>query len=179
MILMTEISKEYAAALFALAREQNRGQEFYSALLSVQKELENIPEYVQILSAPNIPAQERCGLLEQAFAAVVPEYVLSFLKLLCEKGQIRLFSDCVKEYELLYQAFCKVSSARVVSAAELTEAEKRILQDELERISGHSVTAQYEIDGALIGGMVVYMDDTVIDGSLRTKLKELKEVMTE
>ncbi len=174
---MAELSKEYAAALFALAGEQNCEEEFFSALQLLQKEFDAAPEYAQILSAPNVPAKERCALLDQAFAETVPEYVLSLVKLMCEKGHIRLLGDCAKEYEFLYQAFSRTSSARVVSAVELTEDEKKVLQAKLETISKRKVTAQYEIDSALMGGLVIYMDDTVIDGSLRTKLKELKEVI--
>lgn len=174
---MKEISREYAQALFELAREQGGEQEFYSALLDMKKEFDAAPEYVQVLSSPNIPAQERCALLEQAFAGRLPEYVLSFVKLMCEKGHIQTFGDCVKEYEGLYHSFCSVVSVRVVSAVELNDSEKENLVAKLEKANACTVQAQYEVDSSLMGGIIIYMDDKIIDGSLRTKLKELKEVI--
>ena len=75
---------------------------------------------------------------------------------------------------MLYRALSKISTARVVSAVALTDEEKHTLVARLEKISGHTVVAQYDIDEGILGGIVVHMDDTVIDGSLRRKLKEIE-----
>lgn len=175
---MAEISKEYAAALFELAREQQSEEEIYSSLKGILSEFTAQPEYVQLLSSPDIPFSARRDMLEQAFGGKVPEYVLSFTELLCEHGHIESFSDCVNEYKLLYRAFRSVSSARIVSAVELTEEEKTAVIQKLEKLSGHRVKAQYRIDPSLIGGMVIHIDDKIIDGSIRTKIKEVKEVIS-
>ena len=174
---MTEISKEYAQALFELAKEQNSEKEFALALNTVAKELENAPEYAELLSSPNIPIDERKALIEQAFSEHIPEYVLSFTQLLCENGHIRDFGNCLREYEELYRALESISTARVVSAVALTNQQKEVLIRKLEKISGNKITAVYEVDATLLGGLTVYLDDKVIDGSLRRKLKEVKEVI--
>lgn len=174
---MTDISKEYAAALFALAREGGTEREFSAALALIDRALTAQPEYGLLLSSPNIPLRERLGLLDQAFGEQVPEYVLSFTKILCEKGHIRQFSACVEEYENLHRAVSEVSAARIVSAVELTEEEKAALMKKLTALSGHTVEPRYEIDGSILGGVVIYMDDRVIDGSLKHKFREIKEVI--
>ena len=117
--------------------------------------------------------------MEQAFADQVPEYVLSFTQLLCANGHIQQFHDCVSEYESMYKALSSVSTARVVSAVELTDGEKSALINKLEKLTGHTVTASYETDDGILGGVVVYVDDKVIDGSLRHRLKEVKEAIGE
>ena len=174
---MPEISKEYASALFALAKEQHREKEFLDALREMETAFSRSPEYALLLSAPNIPMRERKALLAQAFADRVPEYVLSFAELLCEKRHIRQFTSCVEEYEKLYKELSSVTDALIVSAVALTEQEKESLVKGLERRSGKSVAARYRVDESLLGGLTVYMEDTVIDGSLRHKLKEIKEVI--
>lgn len=174
---MTETAKEYAAALFELAKETNEEKPFADALAVIQNVFTTDPEYMELLSSPNIPVRERRSLLEKAFSGHVSEYVLSFTELLCDKGHIREFGKCVREYEQLVKAFASVSSARIVSAVPLTDSEKAALTKKLEKISGHMVTAQYELDESLLSGVVVHMDDTVIDGSLRHQLKEVKEVI--
>ena len=174
---MAEISKEYAQALFELAKEQGIEQECAAALHVIAAELDNMPEYAELLSSPNIPMDERKALIEQAFSAYVPEYVLSFTQLLCEHGHIREFGSCLREYEELYKALESISTARIISAIELTDSQKKKLTEKLEKISGHTVIANYEIDETLLGGLTVYIDDKVIDGSLRRKLKEVKEVI--
>lgn len=170
---MAEVSREYAAALFELAKESGQEKAFLDALQEIQAQLDAQPEYDALLSSPNLSIRQRQELLEQAFAQV-PEYVLSFTELLCEKGHIQQFDACVQEYEALYRALSRISTARVVSAVALTDEEKRALVARLEKRSGHTVTAQYDIDEGILGGLIVHMDDTVIDGSLRRKLKEVE-----
>lgn len=174
---MTETAKEYATALFELAKESNSEKEFGDALGVVLSELKGNPEYAELLSLPNIPLSERKSLLENAFAGKIPEYVLSFTQLLCEKGHIRDFEKCTAEYEKLFKALQSMSNARIVSAIALTDSEKSALIKKLEKMSGHIVTAQYETDSKLLGGVVIYMDDTVIDGSIKHQIKEVKEVI--
>ena len=174
---MTQISKEYAGALFELAGEQDRAGEFSEALKLIRGELDSQPEYTELLSSPNIPIPERRKLIEEAFGAHVPEYVLSFTQLLCEKGHIRLFGECADEYEKMYTALKAVSDARVVSAVALTDGEKSALIAKLEQMTGNLVVPTYETDPSLIGGVVIYVGDTVIDGSLKSRLKDIKEVI--
>lgn len=176
---MTEISKEYAAAVFELAKEQAAEKEFLHALLLVESALSSEPDYVLLLAAVNIPIGERQYLIEQAFAEKIPEYVVSFIELLCENGHIQSFSDCVKEYEKIYKALNSVSSARIVSAVELSSEEQTMIVNKLEGLIGNTVIAEYEIDDSILGGLIIYVDDKVIDGSIRHKLKEIKEVISE
>ena len=51
------------------------------------------------------------------------------------------------------------------------------LTEKLEKLCGHGVVAEYETDKNVIGGLVVRMDDILIDGSVETKLKQIKEVI--
>lgn len=173
---MTETAKEYAVALFELAKEENSEKQFADALENIRAEFDGNPEYADLLSSPNISLRERRTLLENAFFGRVPEYVLSFVQLLCDKGHIRELGKCIGEYEQLNKAYESVSNARIVSFVPLTEKEKEALIKKLEKISGHHV-AEYEIDESLLGGVTVYMDDAVIDGSLKHQLKEVKEVI--
>lgn len=109
---MTEISKEYATALFELALEQKKQAEFAQALEQVQRQFRQNPEYEALLMAPGIPAGQRTGMLAAAFDKLVPEYVLSFLQLLCEKGRMELLDDCITEFNRLFQASQQISVAR-------------------------------------------------------------------
>ena len=174
---MTEISKEYASALFSLAREQGNEEEVRDGLRLVASAFGEVPDYTALLSSPNIPAEERCAMLSRAFDGRVPEYVLSFVQLLCKRNHIRFIGECVNEYEALFRALASLSTARVVSAVALTDEEKKALTKKLEKLSGHRVTMQYEIDETILGGLIVYMDDKVIDGSLRRKIQKVKEVI--
>ena len=71
-----------------------------------------------------------------------------------------------------------MSHALVKSAEPLTDEEKAKLIAKLEKVSGKSVDAEYRIDKSILGGVVVEMEGTIIDGSLKHRLESVKEVIT-
>ncbi len=173
---MTDLSREYAEALFALAAEIDQTKEYLEALESAAALLTDNPEYVELLACPAIPKDERDGLLAQSFGHL-PEQVLAFIQLLCAHGRIRSLDDCVAQYRLLYQTAVAMSTARVVSAVPLTEDEKNKLSAALAARFGRTIALECEVDESLLGGMVVRVDGKVLDGSLRSRLHAVKEVM--
>ena len=173
---MTDLSREYAEALFALAAEIDQTKEYLEALESVGEALADNPEYVELLACPAIPRDERDGLLAQSFGHL-PEQVLAFIQLLGAHGRVRSLQDCIEEYRLLYQTAVAMSTAEVTSAVPLTEDEKQKLSAALSARFGRAVTLVCTVDESLLGGMVVRVDGKVLDGSLRSRLHAVKEVM--
>lgn len=174
---MTETSKEYGEALFALACEEGCREEYGEALQTVSACFAENPAYAELLSSPGIPMRERLDAIGQAFSGALPEHVVSFLQLLCEKGHIGCLSACVAEYNRLLSASRGISHARVTSAVALTPTEQKKLQAKLEGMCGHTVVAEYKIDPSLLGGVVIESDGKILDGSLRRRLHEVKDVM--
>lgn len=175
---MSNSIKEYAVALFNLARETNCENAFADGLCVVSDAFEQNKDYILLLSAPNIPKSQRLDALKQAFESHVHEYILSFVQLLCEKGKIADFCEIAKEYHALKAAFERVSKITVKSAVPLTSEQKAKLEKKLESTYNIKVQAQYEIDTNLLGGLVVEMDGKVIDASVRHRLGEVKDVIS-
>ena len=174
---MTEIIKEYSTALFMLASETGSQKEYAGILNEIKKVFIDNPAYLDLLSSPSIPVVERLSVIDNAFGKDAPEYVLSYLKLLCEKGRIGEFIESVDEYNALLNASERVFTAKVTSAQELTLEEKDKLIQKLEKSYLGKVQAEYLVDGALLGGMIVEIDGKVMDGSLRRRLQDVKEVI--
>lgn len=174
---MTQTGREYAEALFRLARETNEEQEVLDSLSEVGRFFREYPEYTDFLASPNIPKKERTEAFEKAFAGKISEYVLFFVQLLCDKGHIRAFDDCVKEYKALYRASRNISEATVESAVPLTEEEKSKLKKKFEAMTGNSVVLTCRTDASVLGGIIVHIDGKILDGSLKHRLMKMKEVM--
>ena len=174
---MSEIAKEYGTALFLLACEQNEKKSYAEALKRVKDTFLAYPQYAELLSSPGISLNERLNVIEQAFSSAVPEYVLSYLKLLCEKGRIPYFLESVEEYTALLDASEQSFNAKITSAVELTDREKEKLIQKLELQQKGKVYAEYFVDETLLGGVIVELDGKIMDGSLRHRLHEVKEVM--
>ena len=175
---MTEHGKEYAAALFMLACENNLKKEYAEGLETVEQIFREEPLYIKFLSSPGIPMEERLSAIKQAFGAYVPADVLSFLQLMCEKGRITEFFEAFQAYQQLFAESERVLHATIPSAVELTKAEKEKLQSKLEAVNKSSIHMNYVIDASLMGGMIVEIDGKVLDGSLRSRLHDIKEVIS-
>ncbi len=174
---MSEISSEYAKALFMLALEKECSKEYKEALETVSGVFDENPVYKDFLSTFAIPLEERLGALEDAFSKVIPRDVLSFLKILCEKKRIEEFTECAEQYMAMYDEMEKISKATVTSAVELTEEEKASLKEKLEKQSGHKMVIEYIVNESIIGGLIVEADGKIMDSSLKKHLKEIKDVI--
>lgn len=174
---MAQVTNEYAEALFALACEQDARAQYSRSLAMVGQAFEEQPEYLLLLSSPNIDRAERVAILTEAFSGAVPDDLLSFLCILVERGHIRDFAACAAEYERLYQFSERISVAQVTSAVPLTEEQKQALTQKLTRMCAGTVTLSCSVDPALIGGMVVTIDGKVMDGSVKHRLQEIKDVI--
>ena len=174
---MTDIAKEYGGALFILACEENAKHEYFEAIKAVRSSIEETPELGLLLSSPGIPLGDRLSTIEKVFGESVPEHVLSYLQLLCEKGRMALLLPSFDEYEALLLHSERISKATVTSAVPLTDEQKDRLKLKLERTCNCKVETEYFIDESLLGGLIVEIDGKIMDKSLRRQLSEIKDVM--
>lgn len=174
---MNDIATEYASALFLLASEENKTEEYHAALETVSQVLEENEEYLSLLASPAIPLVQRLKLIDDALSSEILQEVLSYLKLLCEKGRISYFLSSAKEYHRLYEKAKRRLRVKVTSAVELTEEEKKKLTEKLEQARNCSIDAEYFVDEALLGGVIVETDSKIWDGSVRSRLQKVKEVI--
>ncbi|MBE6667071.1 MAG: ATP synthase F1 subunit delta [Ruminococcaceae bacterium] len=174
---MIDVGKEYGAALFMLACERNKKKEYAGELKLIEEAFKESTEYAEFLSSPSIPVKERLSAIESAFAGSLSEDVLSFFLLLCEKGRMPCLEIAINEYNALLDASERISTARVISAIPLTDGEKAKLKEKLEVMYKRTVNLECSVDENVLGGLIVEVDGNTMDGSLRYRLREVKEVM--
>ena len=174
---MSEVCREYAEALFLLGVEGSREDEYMQSLNTVKNVFDENSEYLEMLASPVIALQERKDAFLSVFGEILPEQVCSFVLLLCERGRMKEFGECVRQYAKLLRASKSLTAVRVRSAVELTESERVRLCDALERRLGGRVEPEFVTDGSLIGGISVEYDGKVIDLSLKSRLQDIKDVI--
>ena len=174
---MSEVSNEYAKALFMLSCEKGSTDEYKTALEKIEEVFSENPMYLDFLYTFSIPMEERLDALEKAFSSAIPREVLSFLKILCEKKHIREFGECAKYYYALCNQMDKISKVKVTSAVELSENEKAQLKEKLEKLDGTVAQIEYTVDKDILGGLIVEADGKIIDSSVKKHLKDMKDVI--
>ena len=174
---MTTTSKEYAEALFELAAGEQVLEETSAGLVTVISALRQTPEYRSLLASAAIGKADRLKALDDAFAGKVPNVLMGVLRMMVSRGHIGSLDNMAREYEELSRQFRGESTARILSAVPIRETEAMAIRTELEKRFGHTVVVQCEVDPSLIGGIRVEVDGRVIDGSIRNKLEQIKDVM--
>ena len=174
---MTTTSKEYAEALFELAAGEQVLEETSDGLVTVISALKQTPEYRQLLSSAAVGKAARIEALEEAFRGKIPNVLLGVLRMMVSRGHMSALDGMAREYEELSREYRGESVALVTSAVPLKEAEAVAIRAELEKRFARRVILRCELDPNLIGGVRVEVEGRVIDGSIRNKLEQIKDVM--
>ena len=174
---MTHISREYAEALFELAEEAGQTEAYAEALTLTEGILEENPGFLQLLASPAVSREERMNALSAAFQDAIPLSMLVLLRMMVYRGHARRIPEMIESFRELVRERRGESEARVITAVALTEAQEAVLREKLEKRFGRKMILKCEVDPGLIGGIRVETEGRVLDGTLRTRLQEIKEVM--
>lgn len=161
------VARRYAAALFLSAGKG--GDALRQELAEAYKHL---GPKLELLKNPTIaPAAKKDLVAKAATGASAP--VLNFLKLLVDKKRMGLLPAIVTDVAKLIDESTGKVRAQVRTAADLTPAELETLIKRLSKFTGKDVVVDVKTDPELLGGVVVRMGDTVLDGSIQGQLKAL------
>ena len=174
---MTQVANTYAEGLYTLAKEEGLQKQLLEQLSVLGGVIAREPEYVRLLSAPNLSKAERCQILDQAFRDKVHPYVLNFMKILTEKGYMRHFDHCCDSYRQLYNADHGILDVRAVSAVELTEAQREKLIQKLSAVTGKTISLSARVDPAVLGGLRLDYDGKRVDGTVANRLDTISNLL--
>ena len=174
-------AEEYGRALYTLANEDGGDASAHAYLQTLQQIdtlLSDQPAYRTLLDTPALPTDEKLGLIDAAFGGC-EQNILNFIKILCEKRAIFQLHACVDAYAKLYREQHAMTEARCVSAYPMTQEQTEALRAKLSAMTGKDVSLICDVDTALIGGMVVYVDGKRLDGSIRARLDAFRQGLEE
>lgn len=168
------IVRRYASALFSAASKANAVDQVESDLGLVSYVFEASPKLTESARSPLVPASKKKEILKDIFGGKVHELTLSYLDLLVDKRREDAIAATEAEYVLLANEARGIVLAHVSSAVELTPQERKSLASAISDMTGKKAQLDLDIDAELIGGVLVRIGDTVIDGSIRGQLGALR-----
>ncbi|MBP5152309.1 MAG: ATP synthase F1 subunit delta [Lachnospiraceae bacterium] len=176
---MTEYARVYGGSLYDLAVEENLTDAIKDEMLAVRELFRENPEYIRLLSEPSIKKEERIDLIEKAFGESTQRYLVSFLKLLCEKGILREYEGCLTEFVRRYNADNGIVEAVVTSAVALDDRQREALVSKLERTSGKKVSLVERVAPEVVAGVKVEMEGVELDGTVSGRLNGLSRKLSD
>ena len=174
---MSQISQSYALALYDLAKEEVLAEDILLQLDVLAQGFDQEPAFVRLLSAPNISKEERCRILDDSFRGKVHPYVLNFLKILTEKGYMRHFSDCCRDYRDQYNRDNGILPVQAVTAVALTAQQTSSLMKKLADMTGKKVDLTNRVDPDCLGGVRLIYDGKCVDGTVRGRLDSISAML--
>ncbi|MBP3900882.1 MAG: ATP synthase F1 subunit delta [Blautia sp.] len=167
---MTQAARVYGGSLYDLAASEQKTEEIREQLAVVRRLFYENPDYLRLLSEPSVPVKERTGLIEEAFGSDADRYLVSFMKLLCERGLIREFGGCCDEFTRKYNIDNNIAEAVVTSAVPLSESQIKALTEKLSAVSGKKVSLSLKTDPRVLAGIRVEIEGKQLDGTVSGRL---------
>ncbi len=171
------IGRNYAEALLALARKSGDVEEWGKLLDAIATAMREDQTLKTFLESPKIAAAQKNAIIERALGRKAPKFFVRYIETVIQKRRQMLIPAIAVEYQALIDESENRLHANVTVAREPTGPEKDALARQLTRLFGKRVVPHISQNPAILGGLIVKVGDTVMDGSVRKRLSTLKQRM--
>jgi F-type H+-transporting ATPase subunit delta len=176
--IQASLAGRYASALFDLARDEKQIDAVSRSLDSLNHALADSREFGQLVASPLVDRDEAA----KAFSAIgnklgLDPVTANFLGVLARNGRKGQLAQVIRLFRRLAADHRGETTAEVISAHPLTDDQVASLKTRLKARAGRDVTIDARTDPAILGGLIVKLGSEMIDGSLKTKLNRLAQVM--
>jgi F-type H+-transporting ATPase subunit delta len=171
------IGRNYAETLLTLARKHGQEEEWGGLIDAIAAAMQEDRILKTFLESPKLAASQKIELLHGALRNKVPPSFLRFLETVISKRRQMLIPVIASEYHALIDESADRVHANVTVARQPAEQEKDALARQLSRVLGKRVVPHITLNPAILGGLIVRIGDTVMDGSVRRRLATLRSRM--
>lgn len=173
---VVQIAHVYAVALYNAAAAGNQLDAVIEEYESfVQDVVANNPNFDRTLRSSIIGRAEKAATLREVFEGRASIVFLNFLLVLNDHGRLELLRPVLVELIAFRDQRLGRVPVQVRAAVPIDPAEEKALRDRLAAVIVGQPVIHSEVDPALLGGLVIRVGDTVYDGSVRTRLRRLRE----
>lgn len=171
----SEVAKVYAGALLEIAHKKNAISKIEEELNFLAELLKNDQDLLRYISSPGIAKDSKKQFIDKVFGSELSELISNFLKVLIDNGRQQDLQDISVAYSELLDIVNNRQKVRLVSSVKLDSdiinKIKKTLEDRFNKI----IMIEEVINPSILGGMIVQVDDLIIDASLKKDVIKLRE----
>lgn len=171
------LDRRYALALYEVAEEKGKVQQYLQDLRQICNLIETNKDFYEVIKHPQISTKKKKRTFINIFKGHIDEELLSFLLILIEKDRILYLKEKLVEMEKIDLERKNTVKGLVKTTVPLTEEEFSNLVSTLEKKYNKHIILDQIIDEDILGGIYVRVNNDVIDGTVKSKLDELKKLM--
>jgi len=171
---VANLSIRYATALFDISQESGMLDDYFEQAQFVRDHIKS-DEVHSILTHPRISSDEKFAFLQKAFGEQIHQDLLGFMRLVIYKNREAFLLPALNKLVDMIKTHKRQTTARVVSAVPLTDAQAAELTALLQKKLAKKVDVTVLVDPSVIAGISIHVDGYFLDRTVRTMLKNMKE----
>lgn len=175
----TGIAKRYAQALFMIAEETGRKEAFAKDLDFVTDTIDGHKDLKALFYGAQFSHMDKKAVTTKIFSNEVAKEVLNFVLLLVEKSRYAYLPDIRSAYHHIYDEDAGIQDVTVYAPYPLTEEEKEQIRARVREHDGQEIRIKEVADPSLIAGVRIQIKDTIIDGSVKSRLEQMRKQLVE
>jgi F-type H+-transporting ATPase subunit delta len=173
-----EIARRYARAIFGLAEGAPARAKMLGEVQSLAAEITGNADLARVLLTPIHPRNERKAVVHDiADRLGVSTEIRAAAEILVDENRLQLLPELANALQALVDQEAGRVAARVTSARPLDKAAQEEIRAALSRRVNADVAVEFAVDPELVGGIVARIGDLLLDGSIRTQLEQLGELL--
>jgi F-type H+-transporting ATPase subunit delta len=171
------IARNYAETLLTLAQKDGDLRGWGEMLQTVADTMETDRSLRTFLESPRVSAQRKNEIFQKAYGDKLPRNFVRFIQALVTHRRQMLIPVIAHTYHDLVDEVEGRIHASVTVAREPDDSDRELVTSQLTRSLGKDVVPHFHVNPALLGGVIVRVGDTVLDGSIRRRLATLRSRM--
>lgn len=174
--MKSESLPRYAMALFNAAKQAGKLDKVFVDLDAIRSIAATDSSFKLFLETPGIKKDQKQNVVDDICKVTkVDALTKNFLSLLLENRRLADFTKVFDTFEEYYRKELGQVSCAVTSAVELTNAQRKLVEEAISfRMKGKKLVVSYEISKSILGGLVVKIEDKILDHSVNAKLDRLR-----
>jgi F-type H+-transporting ATPase subunit delta len=164
----------YAQGIFDIARAEGALESVENELFQFSQLFQDNEQLREKLTDQSLPVEKRQAIVEDLLGQKASMLTVNLISFLVGTGRARELPEIVDRLVQRAAAERQREVAEVRSAIMLDAEQQRRLTEALEKTTGKQIELKVIQDPSVIGGLVARVGDTVIDGTVRTRIEQLK-----
>ena len=167
---------KYAHSLINVTNSGNIGDSV-DGLISFKVMLKEFPDLRYLLTSKKVSMDDKLKSIDNIFSKFYNGITLEFILLLIKNNDFSMFNDILNKIIILMESGSKTKKIKITSHKEYTAEDQSEILNELKNKFQLDSTSdiKFSVDCAIMGGIKVRIGNKIIDGSVSTKLKKIKQ----
>ena len=173
-----QVETTYGDELLDLALEEGTLDALYEEAQALVVALQENEDLIRLLAHPQIEKEEKKKIVENIFDGRASSAIVGLLVMLVEKDHGNKLVNVLQYFIRQVKREKNIGVASVTSAVALNDSQKQAIEKRLvETTDFDTMEISYIVDASLIGGLVIRIDDRVLDSSIKTKIEKMSKTL--